>query len=675
MVQMPTDYFERPEVAAKYDRILYRAGAVLQSPELNEGQLMEQARLKGVADALFRDGSVISGAAINVDPYSGACTLEGGAIYLRGAVRGVPGATITVPIVGTCYVGVWYVATVVSELEDPALRDPAVGVDNTGEPGAARLLVTLTWGLSTDAVPDGQFYAVYTIVDGVVLPNAPPPDIDAISLALARYDRQSSGGHYVASGLTVTKLADLNTGEQVYSLAEGVARVNGREVTIAHAVRAVYPAVPDLRPVISEPQAAAGGTQRVLLNHAPIASLDQVLITVQRVVTLTHGAFSGVQDALPDTPVTSIIAVNVGGSWNAVTGTFNGGTNYAQGTDFRLTADKVDWSPTGAEPSPGTTYQCVYRYTAVATPTGVDDTGFTVSGAVPGTTMLVSYKWKRPRVDRLCLDPSGAIVWVQGVANDTEPSRPAVPPGLLPIASIRQTWTAARSVENDGVRTVPMGQLTSMQAEIQNLYALVSDQMLQTQAALSDPTTKWGVFTDPLLDDSRRDQGAAQTAAVFGGFLTLPMVNVTISSVALADDAMLTLDTAGTKAVISQELRTMCMKVNPYDAFEPLPASARLEPAVDFWTQTVTVWLSPITSRFAWTEMVWAPQESLGFATRRLNTSTRLLVDEQTETVSQNTRAAEFLRQINVAFTLTGFGPGEILDTVKFDGLSVAFTA
>lgn len=672
MAQMPDKYYSRFSAAQRYERHLAIAGRVLQSAEVNEMQEASQDRLKRIADVLFKDGAIVRDCGILVDLSTGNTTMEGGALYVRGAVRGVEPRTLTIPLIGTIQVGIALNEVVVTSLDDPTLRDPAVGVLNRLEKGAERLRVDAAWARAGDGTP-GEFYPVYTIVNGIPQSQTPPPQIDSVSLAIAGYDRQSAGGMYVASGLRVTQLADTDTGAQVYSLSEGVARVDGREVILPHARRIVYGAEADLKAVAIEPHVALGGTERVNLNRGPVSSVDLVQIQAQRTLTgFQHGAFTGAQDTLPDSPVLSIVGVNQGGTWNG--SGFTGGTTFAQGTDYKLTADKVDWSLTGAEPAPGSSYTVVYRYVRQVIPSNVDATGFTVTGAVAGTVTQVTYRWKRPRVDRLCLDGSGFVVWVEGTPNDSAPVAPMVPPGLLPVAAVTQTWTAGRTVASDGVRTVPMGQLEAMQRQIDALGSLIGEQALRNDIAISEPTNKRGLFVDPLNDDSKRDQGIAQTGAVFDGVLTLPLVGVQVAAVSLPDTATLPMNHAATAPIVQQTLRTLCVKVNPYDAFAPIPAGAVLVPSTDFWTEQQTVWTSGVTRIFQGTQrQEWGPD--WGLITRFTGTSTQVVVDWTTELSRQWTQEARFLRPITVKFTLDGFGPGEFLDAVEFDGRALSFTA
>lgn len=670
MVTMPDGYFSRFDAAQDYERHLYRVGRVVQGAELNETQQASQDRLKRISDVLFSDGAVIRDAGINVNQSTGVTSLGAGVIYARGAMRGIAPATVTLPLSGLAVCGIYLQESVVTELEDPTLKDPAVAVRNFSEPGAARLRVRGVWGVQGDGTA-GDFFAVYTVIDGVVQTTQPPPQIDAVALAIAAYDRDSTGGHYIAEGLRVSLLAD-SGGSQVYSLAAGNARVNGRQVLLPHARRVVYPAVPDLKTVLGETKLAVGGTERVNTSHFPIDSIDQVLITAQKEVTLTHGAFTGATDVLPDSAVAQIVAVNQGGTWNG--SAFVGGVNYAVTTDFLFAADALNWAPAGSEPAPGSTYKVVYRHVKLVTPTSPDATGFTVAGAVVGTSIQINYKWRRPRVDRLCLDPAGVVVWVQGAPNDVAPRAPTVSAGMLSIATVKQTWDARRSVSNDGTRVQTMPQLEGLEAKVDNLFAVVSEHQLKTEAALSDPTTKRGIFVDNFENDNKRDAGVSQSAAVVDGALTLALTNVVVLTHSMDGPQALPLNAAGIYPVIQQTLRTGCMLVNPYQAFNPIPGSARIEPATDFWTAAATTWASPVTQRFTTVTEVIDRVESLGWLTRLLYQSRDVVVSTATELLSTRVTEAEFLRPIVINFTLEGFGAGENLAQVKFDGIPVSFS-
>lgn len=638
---MINGYYNRHDPAENFDMHLFRAGKVLQSAELNEIQSRAHERLRGVADALFNDGDIVRDAGIYIDVAAGVARLESGAVYLSGAVRGVAPAELNIPTTGDVVVGIYLKQEVVTELQDPNLRDPAVGVRNYREAGAARLRVTPVWGYAGDG-QSGEFYPVHFVEDGVLRHKEPPPQLDSVTQALARYDRDSAGGSYVVSGMSVAAAPDLPGGEQVYTVAEGRARVAGYGVELATSRRLVHTAVPDLRLIDSEPHVSAtAGSQRINLDRTPVGEISQVRITVEKTVNITHGGYSGANDPLPDTAVLSIVSVN------------QMDTAYVLGRDYKLTAGQVDWSLTGAEPAPGSTYSVTYRYIATVSPSDVDDNGFSVSGATPGTLVLVSYSQKLPRIDRLCLDQNGALVWLHGVAADWNPAPPTVPGNLLPLATVRQTWTSTRAVVNDGVRTVSMSDLDMINRRLDGIMGLVAQQRLESEIHLREAGTKKGVFVDPFLDDSQRDAGIEQTAAVVGGELTLPIKAVVQG---LPGDVKTPATASFTLQTLLQQLaRTGSMPVNPYMAFEPIPAAVTLSPAVDRWTNVETSWDSAITRRFV------------------VGSGDMSSVSSRTDTVllSQSQSDIETLRPIEVRFELSGFGPNETLLSVTFDGLPV----
>ena len=202
-------YYNLFDPAQHYTQLLFRAGDGLQSRELNEIQSTLMHRLQGVADALLKDGDIVSGANLQIEADTGLVTLEAGRLYLRGAVREVPAATFTVPTSGRIAVGVRFTTRTVTELEDPNLREPAVGVRNYQEPGAGRLQETLTWGWEGAGTSDGQpgdFHAVYALDNGLLENRRQPPVLDGVIASLARYDYDANG-HYVTEGLGVRFLS------------------------------------------------------------------------------------------------------------------------------------------------------------------------------------------------------------------------------------------------------------------------------------------------------------------------------------------------------------------------------------------------------------------------------------------------------------------------------------
>lgn len=629
-------YFNRFDAADNYDELLFRASKGLQSAELNEIQSTVVDRLKRIADAVFRDGAVIEGTPPVINTTSGATTCPASRVYLRGAVRSVAQRTFTIPTSGLVRIGVYLLDEEITEVQDPDLRDPAAGTRNYTEPGAGRLRVTATWGREGDGLT-GLFYPVYVVVDASLLNTQPTID-NTFNEALARYDRESNG-NYIVSGLGVTA-AGLTAGVNAFSIREGVGNIFGYKVDKPTASRISYAEDPDLETVTSEPDVftgTTGGTATVQMNRFPLESVLGVVITRQKTVTMTRGGFSGGQDTLPDVSVLSIISIT------------QGATTYVATTDYFLNGDKVDWSPGGAEPAPGSSFSITYQYLGAVTPDSVNlQTGVvTVTGAVNGSLVLTDYRWKLPRYDRLCINRDGSFSRVKGISSRFNALPPAVPANLLSLATIQWNWGALPTVLNDGIKAIPFDQLEKMRSLIVDLYDLVALERLRNDISSREPSSKRGVFVDPFLDDDMRDQGIAQTAAIVDGVLQLPITpTVYRASDNNTQDWMLPYS----ETIILEQTRTTgSSPINPYQAFDPIPAAITLVPSVDRWTEISTTWASPVT------------QTVLG----------RGIVTQRTELLSESQRPAEFLRSITIAFTVDGFDAGETLTQVLFDGIDV----
>lgn len=641
-----TGYYNRFDSADRYEELLFRAGKGLQSAELNEIQSGLIDRLKRIADAVFKDGAVISGTPPTITGTSAACPLS--LIYLRGAVREVAASTITIPTTGLVRVGVYLLDEEITELQDATLRDPAIGTRNYNEPGAGRLRVTASWGREGDG-GTGVFYPVWTVIDGTLLNQGVGNVGDAFTEALARYDRESNG-NYIVAGLSVTALG-LAAGINAFSVKDGTGNIFGYKIDKLASTRLNYAEDPDLELVDAEPDTftgATGGSATIQLNRFPVESILEVVITREKTVTITRGGFSGGQDTLPDVSVLSIQSIT------------QGATTYVANTDYFLNGDTVDWSPAGAEPAPGSTYSITYRYLGNATPSAVDlQAGtFTLSGAVNNTLVLTDYRWKLPRYDRLCIDRDGNFSRIKGISSRFTALPPAVPSNLLALATIEQRWGLTPGVSNDGIRAIPFDQLERMRSLVVDLFDLVAVERLRSDISSREPSSKRGVFVDPFLDDDLRDQGITQTAAIVDGTLQLPIApTVYQAPTNNTQDWMLPYTE---EIILEQTRQTGSSKINPYQAFDPIPAAIVLTPAVDRFTAIETVWTSPVTQQ----------------TSRWLGTTGRFAIDSvitttRNELLSETERPAEFLRQIQVNFTLDGFDPGETLAEVKFDGIDV----
>jgi len=281
------------------------------------------------------------------------------------------------------------------------------------------------------------------------------------------------------------------------------------------------------------------------------------------------------------------------------------------------------------------------------------------------------------RIDLVVLDQQGQVQRIKGLSNSYEPTAPVAPANQLVLAQIRQNWFSdgKPEVTNLAVRSVPMSTLEEMQQQISDLYDLVAIERLRNDANAEEPAAKLGVFVDPFLDDDMRDSGLEQTAAIIDGELMLP-VEVAVTDLPLpSDDRPVTLNYQ-LETILEQTMKTGKMKVNPYQAFSPIPATVKLTPAVDHWTQTTQVWTSPVTRwitrgwRRVW-RRVWNPSTRTWTWGWGWGWNSRTTRSDSVQTVSVSSTAAEFLRVRQVNFEITGFGPGEKLEQLMFDGSDI----
>lgn len=671
------NYYNRFSEAKHYEEMLFRDGYGMQASEMNEMQSIEDARITKLARALFADGDVINGGSVKINAANGRVEATAAEIFAAGRIWTVPAANFTIPKTGTVAIGIFLTEQIISEHEDTGLRNPALGFSTTGEAGAWRKKITAAWGYASSNT--ANFYAVYEAVNCILNVKEAPPNLEAFNLAIARYDRDSTGGGtYICNGMLVAaeNVSDLT--RQYFTVGAGRARVNGAGIEVHAGMRLPYNTGPNLREIDTEVISATGAaSQTVKVAHPPVWQYDNLRVTRRKTVSIVHGNYLGCTDALPDTSVLQIISV------------VQSGTTYAAGTSYNRVGDTLDWSLSGPEPAAGSTYQVTYDYLlSHVAPVSPTKDGFVVQNAVAGSSIMISYKQALPRIDCLCVSDLGEFRFLQGPANEYGARPPQIPASLLKICSISQDWRKAPTVSNDGVRCVSFGRMAEWQEMIYWCVNEVARNRLEMDASTREAGTKVGMFVDPLLDDTMRDQGISQTGAVFDGCLTLAIDAVVLRPG--ADIKKARCAAYSVAELFSQPLATGGMKVNPYMAFAIPEGKATINPSVDRWTEEQTVWASTITQKFYTSEnRTVAGQTVNRYRASSRATGVLLGTSESTSSSSETstrqetviddlgtkTSAVAVLRQITISFTLEGFGPGEILQAINFGGVNVALPA
>ncbi len=424
---------------------------------------------------------------------------------------------------------------------------------------------------------------------------------------------------------------------QVFVINEGKAHVDGYEIELPHSIRIYFDEDPDIKSVESEPHTFQANSQRIMevkVNDFPISEIKKVDITVQKTFAVTHGSYSGAIDPIPDSAVLEIIQVK------------QGDVIYENSVDYKLNAGNVDWSLAGKEPAPGSSYLITYRCRTQVSPEDINEQGCKVRGAVDNSLVLIDYTWKMPRFDLITLDAKGVIRRIKGIAHPWRPSMPKAPAGQLLLCYIHQTWKKGEEgkikIVNNAIHAVPMNELEAMKKGINDLYALVAEERLRNDANSREPTTKKGVFVDSFFDDDMRDQGISQSAAIVNKELILP-IDVTIADIDGEEKTYLL--PYELEPVLEQLLQTKGEKINPYQAFDPVPAQITLNKNIDHWTEVKTNWKSPVTRVFN--------------------------VKETTELLSSTSYETEFMREATQNFEIEGFATGEKLKELKFDGIFI----
>lgn len=565
------DYYNRYDRSKNWKEILFLAKRAIQSAEFNELQKIIRDDFRVFANTLYNDGNLLEGGQIRIE--NETIYLTAGRTLYRGYVVDFSSAEIPLKTSGTQVVGLAIQEKIITEIDDPTLRNPAVGAKAYNEPGAYRLVITARWTDSEHLEPTEQFYPIYTIVDGV-LQSSPKstPEMEIAQYLLERYDAEANG-NYAVDDFSIIYEGQTEDGKIIISVGAGKAHVQGKEVVIPYAQRIYLEPPTDTASVTAEPLIfTADGTYP--LRYTPIARVTSILGVKQVTENVVHGNYVGAKDRLPNTPVLKVLEVR------------QGNTVYQEGVDYQVTGDLIDWSLQGAEPEPGSTYTVTYQYQTTSIPVTIteDRTAIQVSGLAQNTTFYVSYEYYIPRIDRIVLTPEKKLLVKKGTPSAFDLQPPQVTEGLS-LAQVKLTFGTSPEITLEYPKAFRMSDFQNLLKEISKIKYNLSLMALKEEARYINLNAK-DIFVDPFTSDRERDQGVPQDALCDNGTLRQA---ITWSTLQVRSGPPILLPPQEEKLVINNSARSTERRINQFQYASPPAAQITVTPA-EFRFIVGTIW-------------------------------------------------------------------------------------
>ena len=716
-------YYNLFDATKGYTELLFRAGKVLQSKELNELQSVLKNQIKNVGDTILTNGDIIEGCQLIISDDRHTVTLTKGRIYLDGNVRDVPVTELNITGEGTEIIGAILKTEIITPDEDADLSDIATGYDNYNQDGAYRVKETVQIVLNN---PDASI--MYTLTDGeqfIVRSTEDLTQLDKINATLARRTYEESG-NYKIYGLTLSDKNQNDTDYIYLTLEAGKAYVQGYEVNKNTAYTIRLERASDIRSVDSEANNFRTGTLQYKLSNPYPALIKKVVATVEKSKGVVRGSVIGGTDYLDTQAVVSIESI----TQNA--------TTYTEGVDFQRVGNGIDWSIGSKAPASGTTYQVVWRYKKTLvketdyTLTHSDDwyqgfVSFLTNGDKPvnGTEFTVDYDFMLYRRDVIGIDKDGNVIVVKGQSDILRiVETPATDKEhMLALGSVMLIPKSDDvMVINNNTKTISMLELYNMLERINDLeYNQAITDLDQEAADGEDATQLKGILTDGFMGITKADIGHSDWNAeidIDKREFTLPLLyfekafdfstDINSSSQIHRFERLLTLDYTEVE-LINQNYASSTLKINSYNAFPKNPVVA-LNPKVNNWTeeelltiQGETTQGEPMVLRYWWNHrgaswenevrQIW---ESLGFTEmdakgqpinpatgksmtwKEFNaayTSNTLVGYRDRSNTSISNTLITYMKQIDVAITISNLKPNVNNVVATFNGQTISLTA
>lgn len=689
-------YYDDYDPSKGYVQILAIPGNAEQAREFTQVASITNDFLGRLGDSLYRNGTIIDGCTLVIQSDEKKVIISSGRIYLDGLVRLVDGGEVEITGVGSEVIGAKIESSIITEIEDPSLRDPAQGFENYGQEGAHRLKEVVVF-----TVNDESAAALYRLENGELVTSDSGVQDSTITETLARRTYEENG-NYKIRGLELQDRNETRDGQILISLTDGKAYIRGYEVDKPTAVTVRLNYAQTTREILSEPKSYQSGVDKYPINNSPVKEFTAVVAVVQVTDQITRGNITGGIDYLPKTPVVKVVEVK------------QGGTTYEQGVDYQLTTDGIDWSLNGKDPSIGTTYTVTYQYNKqliigtdveLLNEDGVDYLHFIAEGDKPiaNSQVNIDYQFYLARKDLICLTKDGDVKILEGkpdIARLTESPLNQDENQLI-------IGTALVMPNSNTVTLMNFNTIRLSQADLYNMLRRVEDMEynqaltdLDTEAIEGEPATSLkGVYTDGFIGLTKCDTSHPEfdcTIDLDLEELTLPVTtsilqatpNLNTFETQIAQIGRVITAPYNHEKKLSQPYATKAMLVNPYAVFNPM-CLVSLSPAVDNWIDTEKIVVEQnktVTTTLrrwwyhrgeSWAESEKQKYQQLGFADGGESlgwNSGKATTTQVSQDIIFN-EAIMYMRQIEVKVSASNFTPNEDNIECFFNDTKIPLTA
>jgi len=179
---LPTGYYDRYDASKFYKTTLFIAGRGAQASELNELQDQIGRELLKLEESFFINDTFTRGGST---PYSIGggniiVSCDGGIFPHNGILHEVSPASVTCAASSVDELVIAITKTIITEVDDVTLRDPAVGTKNYAQAGAARYKYVAEWHLGSTAPVTSSTQEV----DIIVMGNFTGSDYNDVAIAV-----------------------------------------------------------------------------------------------------------------------------------------------------------------------------------------------------------------------------------------------------------------------------------------------------------------------------------------------------------------------------------------------------------------------------------------------------------------------------------------------------------